>query len=310
MLPGFVLMFALSWAYVAVGLTAAAAVAVFATMQAAVAALIVRAVHRIGSHVVTDRWLWGIATFAAVAQLVGIHFAIILATGGLVYAAAKRTNLLLAFSVAVVVVCGTAAFVVINGNQPAALAGSSNVPDSVGQTATLPGLFWSGLKAGLLTFGGAYTVIPFLQEDAVSSGAWMTNAQFLDGLALSGLLPAPLIIFSTFVGYVGGGWAGALLMTVGIFLPAFAFTLLGHDALERLVHQPRIRVFLDGVTAGVVGLIAGTTLVLLRTSVTNAETAIVFSLALGVLFRWKGRLLVPLVICCAGLWGVVSALLL
>ena len=136
----------------------------------------------------------------------------------------------------------------------------------------------------------------------------MTNAQFLDGLALSGLLPAPLIIFSTFVGYLGGGWAGALLMTVGIFLPSFAFTLLGHDTLERLVHQPRIRVFLEGVTAGVVGLIAGTTLVLLRTSITSLQTAAVFLLAAGVLFKWQGRLLVPLVIGAAALWGMLSAL--
>jgi chromate transporter len=311
MLPGFLLMFALSWAYVRFGLTASSVVAVFAAMQAAVAALIVRAVHRIGGHVVTDRWLWGIAISAAAAQLVGVHFAIILATGGLLYAAAKQGTPALAFSVTVVFICGAAAFLVINGIQPAALVGSPGppVPDSEGQTASLAGLFWAGLRAGLLTFGGAYTVIPFLQEDAVSSGAWMSNAQFLDGLALSGLLPAPLIIFSTFVGYVGGGWEGALLMTVGIFLPAFAFTLLGHDALERLVHQPRIRVFLDGVTAGVVGLITGTTLVLLRTSVTNAETAIVFALALGALFKWKGRLLVPLVICAAAFWGIVSRLL-
>lgn len=308
MLPGFLLMFVLSWAYVRFGLTAAAVVAVFATMQAAVAALIVRAVHRIGSHVVTDGWLWGIVIAAAAAQLIGIHFAIILATGALLYSAAKRAKLALALSVLVVFMCGAAAFLVVEGIEPAALVGAP-APESAAQAASLPGLFWSGLRAGLLTFGGAYTVIPFLQEDAVSSGAWMTNAQFLDGLALSGLLPAPLIIFSTFVGYVGGGWAGALLMTVGIFLPAFAFTLLGHDALERLVHQPRIRVFLDGVTACVVGLIAGTALLLLRTSVTSVETAIVFALALGVLFNWHGRLLVPLVICVAGLWGLVSTLL-
>jgi chromate transporter len=309
MLPGFLLMFALSWAYVTFGLAASSVVAVFATMQAAVAALIVRAVHRIGSHVVTDRWLWGIAIAGAAANLVGIHFAIILATGGLLYAAAKRAKLALAVSVIAVFMCGAAAFLMIEGIEPTALV-DAPAADTAAQVGSLGGLFWSGLRAGLLTFGGAYTVIPFLQEDAVSSGAWMTNAQFLDGLALSGLLPAPLIIFSTFVGYVGGGWAGALLMTVGIFLPAFAFTLLGHDALERLVHQPRIRVFLDGVTAGVVGLIAGTTVILLRTSVTNAETAIVFALALGVLFRWKWRLLIPLVICAAGVWGVVSTLLL
>lgn len=310
MLPGFFLMLALSWAYVRFGLTAAGLIAVFAAMQAAVAALIVRAVHRIGGHVVTDRWLWGIALAAAVAQLAGIHFAIILVMGGLLYVAANRATPVLALSLAMVFICGAAAFLGIDGIPPPAPGDSPGapLPDGVGQAASMRGLFWSGLKAGLLTFGGAYTVIPFLQEDAVSHGAWMTNAQFLDGLALSGLLPAPLIIFSTFVGYVGGGWGGALLITVGIFLPAFAFTLLGHDALERFVHQPRIRVFLDGVTAGVVGLIAATTLVLLRSSVTNAETTIVFAVALGALFKWKGRLLVPLVICAAGLWGIVSAL--
>ena len=75
-------------------------------------------------------------------------------------------------------------------------------------------LLLSGLRAGLLTFGGAYTAIPFIQHDAVEVGRWLTNAQFLDGLALSGLLPAPLIIFSTFVGYIGGGPLGAIVLTV------------------------------------------------------------------------------------------------
>ena len=134
----------------------------------------------------------------------------------------------------------------------------------------------------------------------------MSTVQFLDGLALSGLLPAPLIIFSTFVGYLGGGPWGAVAMTVGIFLPAFAFTLLGHDALERLVHQPRIRLFLEGVTAGVVGLIAGTTLALLRVSLTGLEALILFAIVLGVLFASKARLLIPAVIAGAALWGWVS----
>ena len=109
---------------------------------------------------------------------------------------------------------------------------AQDVPDSttaLTKSASLLTLFWSGLKSGLLTFGGAYTVIPFLQQDAVQVGGWMTNAQFLDGLALSGLLPAPLIIFSTFVGYIGGGPLGAIIITIAIFAPAFAFTMIGHD---------------------------------------------------------------------------------
>jgi chromate transporter len=172
---------------------------------------------------------------------------------------------------------------------------------------SLPALFWSGLKAGLLTFGGAYTVIPFLQRDAVTRGAWMSNAQFLDGLALSGLLPAPLIIFSTFVGYLGGGPWGAVAMTLGIFLPAFSFTLVGHDALERWVHHPRIRLFLEGVTAGVVGLIAGTTLALLRVSLTSAGAVVLFAIVLAILFASKAKLVIPGVIAGAALWGWVAS---
>lgn len=309
MLPGFLLMFALSWAYVRFGLKTDNVLAVFAAVQVAVAALIVRAVFRIGGHVVTDRWLWAVAILAAAAQLAGVHFALILVAGGLVYLMARHRHVLAALALIGVASAGTLVFAVQNGGL-AGLDALSHVgaASAAGVQAAVPilVLFWSGLKAGLLTFGGAYTVIPFLQRDAVSQGAWMSNAQFLDGLALSGLLPAPLIIFSTFVGYLGGGPWGAIAMTAGIFLPAFAFTLLGHDALESLVHQPRIRLFLEGVTAGVVGLIAGTTLALLRLSLTGLEALLLFALVLGVLFASKARLLIPAVIAGAALWGWVS----
>ena len=309
MLPGFVLMFVLSWAYVRYGLKTDGVLAIFAAVQVAVAALIVRAVFRIGGHVVTDRWLWAIAILATGAQLAGVHFALILAMGGIIYLMARHGLGTAALGVIGLAAAGTVGFAMRNGGLAGldALSHAGVSSAAVAQAAVpLLLLFWSGLKAGLLTFGGAYTVIPFLQRDAVTQGAWMSNVQFLDGLALSGLLPAPLIIFSTFVGYLGGGPWGAVAMTVGIFLPAFAFTLLGHDALERLVHQPRIRLFLEGVTAGVVGLIAGTTLALLRVSLTGLEALILFAIVLGVLFASKARLLIPAVIAGAALWGWVS----
>jgi len=309
MLPGFVLMFALSWAYVRFGLKADGVLAVFAAVQVAVAALIVRAVFRIGGHVVTDRWLWAIAILAAGAQLAGVHFGLILAVGGIIYLMARHRLGIAALGVIGVAAAGTVVFAVRNGGLAGLDALSHVGAEStavVQATVPLLLLFWSGLKAGLLTFGGAYTVIPFLQRDAVTRGAWMSNVQFLDGLALSGLLPAPLIIFSTFVGYLGGGPWGAVVMTVGIFLPAFAFTLVGHDALERIVHQPRVRLFLEGVTAGVVGLIAGTTLALLRVSLTGLEALILFAIVLSILFASKARLVIPAVIAGAALWGWVS----
>jgi chromate transporter len=309
MLPGFVLMFALSWAYVRYGLQAQGVAAVFAAVQVAVAALIVRAVIRIGGHVVTDRWLWGVAIAATVAQLAGVHFGIILTVGGLFYLLARRQFRRLAWVVSALAVAGIVGYVVSMGGLAGfdVLSGSAaDVEPERRESMPLLALFWSGLKAGLLTFGGAYTVIPFLQRDAVTQGAWMSNTQFLDGLALSGLLPAPLIIFSTFVGYLGGGPWGAVVITVGIFLPAFAFTLVGHDALEGLVHQPRIRLFLEGVTAGVVGLIAGTTIALLKVSLTGLEAVILFALVLAVLFLSKARLVIPVVIAAAALWGMLS----
>ena len=131
----------------------------------------------------------------------------------------------------------------------------------------------------------------------------MTNAQFLDGLALSGLLPAPLIIFSTFVGYIGGGPLGALVLTVGIFAPAFAFTLIGHDYVEHLVENQAAHAFLDGVTAGVVGLIGATALTILNETLTGLPAWVIFTLALLALFRLKAKWVIAVVVLGAGIAG-------
>lgn len=306
MLPGFVLMFVLSWLYVRYGLkTTGTFAVVFAMVQASVSALIVRAVHRIGSHILTDRWLWCIAIVATLAQLSGVHFAITLVTGGTIYLLAKQGWTLFATSLIILWSVGEMGLFVYNNFD---LAGIGGVAIQQGQgevQRSLWELFISGLKAGLLTFGGAYTVIPFLQEDAVAEGAWMTNAQFLDGLALSSLLPAPLIIFATFVGYLGGGGIGAVVLTVGIFLPSFAFTLLAYDSLERLVRQSHIREFLEGITAGVVGLIAGTSISLMKVSIVSLPTTIVFIVALVALFYFKSKLIIPCVVAGALFMGLV-----
>jgi chromate transporter len=307
-LPGFFLMLLLSWLYVRYGLNATGTFGViFAAVQAAVAALIVRAVHRIGGHVLDDRWLWVIAAIAMIAQLAGVHFAVTLIAGGAAYVLAKQANAAIGIGFIVVCAAALAAWTVQHGFE-LSLTGSA-LAEGAGQAQrSLWELFVSGFKAGMLTFGGAYTVIPFLQEDAVATGAWMTNAQFLDGLALSSLLPAPLIIFSTFVGYLGGGTAGAVALTIGIFLPAFAITLLAHDPLERLVSQPKTREFLEGVTAAVVGLIAGTTIALMAVSIVSIPTAVIFVVALAALFLSKSKYAIPLVVAAAALAGYALSL--
>ena len=169
-------------------------------------------------------------------------------------------------------------------------------------------IFWEGLKAGLLTFGGAYTVIPFLQEASVDAHGWLTEDQFVDGLAMSGVLPAPLIIFSTFVGYVAGGMAGALAMTLGIFLPGLRLPDLLPPRAGRDRREPRIRPFLLGVAAGVIGLIAAVTVEIVDTSVIDVPTALLAIGAFLALSRWHGRLTVLWVVLACGLIGAVLQL--
>jgi len=303
MLPGFVLMLAFSWFYVAIGISSPVFQAVFLGMQPAVAALIVRAVHRIGGHALhNNNWLWVIAFTAALAQLFGVNFLIVLLVSGFIYTFAQRPSKIIAwiFLIGFVTYLATLGFSTLPATPT-----QSALPSTLTKPASLLTLIWSGLKSGLLTFGGAYTVIPFLRHDAVQIGAWLTDAQFLDGLALSSLLPAPLIIFSTFVGYIGGGVLGAILITIAIFTPAFAFTMLGHDYVEKLVDNKSAHAFLDGVTAGVVGLISATALGILSQTIIGIHAWIIFSVGLIVLFQSKAKWTIAVVVLAAGLYGLL-----
>ncbi len=300
MLPGFLLMLALSWLYFRMDIAGTALGAAFLGVQAAVIALIVRAVHRIGEHILVDRWLWAVAIVAALASAAGVPFWITLPAAGVVYALLmlKRGGLALLVAASALAVAAAMALWVPRA-QP--------VVETIAQgQASLLLIFIAGLKGGLLTFGGAYTAIPFIRNDAVGRG-WITDGQFLDGLALSGVLPAPLIIFATFVGYVAGGPLGALVMTAGVFLPAFAFSLIFYDRLEAVLEVKEMHAFLDGVAAGVVGLIAATTVDLALVTAARvpslAVAASIFVVALAFLYAWKNKLNIAVAIVGAGVAG-------
>jgi chromate transporter len=300
LLPGLVLMLALSAFYVSVGLASPVVAALFAGAQAGVVAVVVRAVHRIGKGALRDPWLFGLAVVAAAAELAGAHFAFGLSFCGIVYVLVRRRRFVAALAIGLLI-AGAAAFFSRGG--PA----NESAPASVAapRPPTAPAILGSGLKAGLLTFGGAYTAIPFVRKDAVERGHWLTDRQFLDGLALGGILPAPLIIFGTFVGYVAGGLLGALAMTFGIFLPAFAITLVGHETLERVVENRSLHDLLDGVTAGVVGLIAATSVHLFRAGIESVPQFLVFAAGLALLYLWRAKAAVAVVVIGAALLGLL-----
>ncbi|HET9398514.1 MAG TPA: chromate efflux transporter [Sphingomicrobium sp.] len=305
MLPGLLLILALAWMYQRLNLDQPLIAAIFMGIQIGVIALIVRAVHRIGENVLVDKWLWAAAVASAAASWFGVSFWIILPVAGLVYAAAAPGRIALAAALVLLGVA-LAAWITpgVNLLKPGTPAGPLVAAGSVGTAA----LFVSGLKAGLLTFGGAYTAIPFVRNDAVGRG-WLSESQFLDGLALGGIIPAPLIIFATFVGYLAGGMAGAIAITAGIFLPAFGFALLFYDRLEQVIEDKRLHRLLEGVAAGVVGLIAVTAVQLgwgVARSVPSAAIGLsIFAVALALLYLWKSRLNIILVVLGSALFGAL-----
>lgn len=289
MLPGFLLMLGLSILYVEAGLDERFE-EIFYGVRAAVGALVAMAIVRLGRKFITDAPLAiiAVASFALTLRL-DLSFVLVLVGAGLAYELWRNSGIR----------SGTASSFAIGPLIAWAAA--------IG-TVTLPlaaEIFGEGLKAGLLTFGGAYTVVPFLQDTAVESQGWLTNAEFLDGIALGGVLPAPMVIFSTFVGFLAGGLPGALVMTLGIFLPAFVFPIFLHRQLIAVAENPRIAPFLLGVAAGVIGLIGAVTIVVLRESVVDVPTALLAAGAFLALYRLQGKLSVLGVVLGCGLIGAV-----
>ncbi len=252
-LPGFFLCLLVAWLYASYGVKLEGAQAFLYGLKAGVIGLILNALYKIGKSALRDRKLAFIAgASVAVSLLFNLNFLFVVFGAGLLALALyrqfpKRFPLVLPL-----------------------LA----VPAVVSLPLTLTILLFF-FKAGMLTFGGAYTVIPFIQEGAVREFHWITNEQFLDAIALSGLLPAPLVIVGTFVGYLAGGLAGAVAATIGIFFPAFGFTLLGFKQIQHLSEHKRLQVFLDGLTASVVGIIFVATLDLFRTAIVDLPTLLI-----------------------------------
>jgi chromate transporter len=248
-LPGLVLMLLASWLLLGRAELPLALRAAFVGMQCVVVALVLRASLRLGRSVlVADRALWPVLLGAGVLGWCDAPFWLALVGGGLFAALHHHRNLrnllgatVLTAGIAWALQRGPAVDALVAA--PAALG-----PDAAALAAT-------GLRAGLLTFGGAYTAIPFLESDATGATGWMTLQTFQDGLAVGGMIPSPLIVVGAWVGFAGGGLPGALLVAATIFLPAFLMPLLLHDQLEAIAAAPRLHRLLEGVTAAVAGLI-------------------------------------------------------
>jgi len=143
------------------------------------------------------------------------------------------------------------------------------------------------LKAGSLTFGSGLVIVPFLEKGLVQNTGWLNERQFLVAVAIGMISPGPVVITATFVGYLVAGFWGATVSTIGIFLPSFLFVLIVAPILIRHRAQPDVRGFVKGAYAAAIGTILGASVLLGKIAIGDWLTALIATVSLIVLFRWK-----------------------
>lgn len=148
-------------------------------------------------------------------------------------------------------------------------------------------LFLTFLKIGSVLYGSGYVLLALLRADFVVRFGWLTDTQLLDAVAIGQVTPGPVFTTATFIGYVVAGWPGALVATLGIFLPSFLLVLLIHPYVARLRRSPRASTFLDGVNVAAIGLMAGVALQLGAVAVVDPVTVLLLAGTLVALLRFR-----------------------
>jgi chromate transporter len=290
-LPSLFILVALSWIYIAFGNVPLVA-GIFYGIKPAVTALVVHAAWRIGTRALKNAWLWGLAAaaFVAIFAFDAPFPAIVLAAGLIGHFGGRRWPAVFAV--------GGGHGAAKHGYGPALIDDDTPTPAHAlfsrgrlvtvlvvgiglwlaamallvatqGLQGTLTQMGWFFTKAAMLTFGGAYAVLPYVYQGAVEHHQWLSGAQMIDGLALGETTPGPLIMVVAFVGFVGGwlkqvfgpdalflaGATAASVVTFFTFLPSFVFILAGGPLVESTHGNLKFTAPLTGITAAVVGVI-------------------------------------------------------
>ena len=272
-LPAMLMILALSWAYVRYG-TLPAAQWILYGVNPIVISIIADALWSLGRAALKNLALASMAVVALVLYFKGVSVvAIILGTAALTAAFAYSKSKTGKPTIAVLPMLGM-------GVGAAAVA-SSAIPFSMAR------LFLTFLKIGAVAYGSGYVLLAFMHADFVTHLHWLTEKQLLDAIAAGQITPGPVFASATFVGYVTGGLKGALLATLGIFLPSFVFIAILFPFIPKLKKSAGARVFLDGINAATVGLMAAVSWQLARGAILDAFTAVEAVIGFLILRRFR-----------------------
>jgi chromate transporter len=286
-LPSFLMVLVLATAYVRFGGLPWIQGA-FHGIGAAVVAIIARGAWKLVNRTLgQDRVLWGLFFVSALVT------------------AWTETELIW-----LIVACGVAAMVAKERPKVRAAA-SAMVPlwlitglAGPAPASTLFQILWYFTIAGSFVFGSGLAIVPFLHTGVVSRFHWLTERQFLDAVAVAMITPGPVVITTAFIGFLVAGPVGATLAAVGVFLPAYLVVVISASHFRRIARNRRIKSFVNGVTAGAVGAIAGAAVILGRRAVHDLPSAAIAVIGLVLLasVKWITE---PLLIGAAALTGIL-----
>ena len=159
-------------------------------------------------------------------------------------------------------------------------------------------------EAGAFVFGSGLAIVPFHHGGVVNQYHWLTERQFLDAVAVAMITPGPVVITVAFIGYLVAGPLGSIAASIGVFVPCYLFVIIPAPYFRRFANNPRVKAFVDGVTAAATGAIAGAAFVLGRRALVDVTT-IIIAVATWLVFTRFKKLPEPLVIVAAGVLGLI-----
>jgi chromate transporter len=275
-LPAVTLTAALAWVYQQFGALPQIA-PFFDGIQPVVLAIIAVALWRLGQKALKNLRLWLVGVGVALLVILGVNQILALFLGGVLGA------IVLTYPTS-----GTriTPFLWLPFSVPLAQTSATTSAPTLWQL----GLFF--LKVGSVLYGSGYVLVAFLENELVGKYGWLTQQQLLDAIAIGQFTPGPVLSTSTFIGYLIAGTPGAIVSTIGIFLPSFVFVLLLNPLIPKLRRSKWMSAFLDAINASAVALMAVVTLRLAQTIVFeptgfNITAAFIWAIATVLAIRWR-----------------------
>lgn len=270
-LPAALIVGILAWAYVEYGRTPQGEALLYG-IKPVIIAIVLQALFRLGRAAVKGPLLAVIGVAALLLYLFGVNELLLLFGGGLVLVALQAIRKAPQWSAVFLPLIGASGLVRLA--EPAT-------------PVRLDQLFFIFLKIGAVLYGSGYVLLAFLRNDFVLRLGWLTDQQLLDAVAIGQFTPGPVFTTATFIGYVLAGVPGAILATVGIFLPSFCFVALLNRIVPYLRRSVWTAVLLDGINVAALGLMAGVTWQLGQEAIVDGVTLLLAVGAIIVLFRFK-----------------------